>query len=169
MSPGAVATILEDPASPVLNNIATIFSDQPERAQQIVYLLEMMDVASGSRSITGQTFSSLTNYDADLKKLMDRLITIKYGVLNPQATIMRNLGDALSKGKRKSIQEAANSIMNDRAANPEALADIMELVARGQDESAIKKMTKLAARPTYYGYGEEQEQMYGAFETPQPQ
>ena len=169
MSPAAVAKILEDPASPVLNNIATIFSDQPERAQQIVYLLEMMDVASGSRSITGQTFSSLTNYDADLKKLMDRLITIKYGVLNPQATIMRNLGDALSKGKRKSIQEAANSIMNDMAANPEALADIMDLVARGQDESAIKKMTKLAARPTYYGYGEEQEQMYGAFETPQPQ
>jgi len=155
ISPAQVGNILNDPSSPVLKSLNIVFSNDPERAAQVVRLLEIHDIAAGGQSMRGQVFGSNTSYDADLKKLMDRVVTLRYGVLNTQATITRNLLDALTKGKRKEIQEAAEATIGDIVAYPEEFARILDLVARGNEPGALSIMTAISARGVLVGLDDE--------------
>jgi len=80
---------------------------------------------------------------------MDRVVTLRYGVLNTRATIVRNLGDAITKGGREKIQEAAQATLADIAAYPDEFARILELVAAGQERSATGLMRDLSLRAGY--------------------
>jgi len=149
MSSAKVASILNDPSSPVLKNLQTIFRDNPDRAAQVFRVLEIHDIDAGGKAMRGEVFGSTTTYDQDLKKLMDRVVTLRYGVLNTRATIVRNLGDAITKGGREKIQEAAQATLADIAAYPDEFARILELVAAGQERSATGLMRDLSLRAGY--------------------
>jgi len=149
VSASKVASILEDPSSPVLKSLQIVFRDSPDTAAQVFRLLEIHDIAAGGKSMRGEVFGSTTNYDAQLKKLMDRVVTLRYGVLNTKATIVRNLADAITKGSRQKVQEAANATIADIAAYPEEFARILDLVAAGQERSATQIMIDLSLRAGY--------------------
>lgn len=155
ISAARVASILEDPSSPTLKSLFTIFEDEPERAGQLFRLLEIHDMAAGGRSIRGETFGSTTTYDQDLKKLMDRAVTLQFGVLNTRATIIRNLGDAVTKDMREKVAEAARVTMANIASDPEEFSRILTLLSQNQEESALDIMRKLTARGFYTAMGQD--------------
>jgi len=155
VSASRVASILEDPSSPTLKSLFTIFADEPERAGQLFRLLEIHDMAAGGRSIRGETFGSTTTYDQDLKKLMDRAVTLQFGVLNTRATIIRNLGDAVTKDMREKVAEAARVTMANIASDPEEFSRILAMLSQNQEEGALDIMRKLTARGFYTAMGQD--------------
>ena len=146
-----ISKILDDPSSPVLKSLVQVFSDNPERAAQIVRLLEIQELALGSRSIRGETFGSSTNYDQELTKLMDRVVTLRYGVLNTRATITRNLLKTLTASGVAKIQKSADDTFNMLAAYPNEFDRVLQLLANGQEKSALQIMNLYTARGFYLG------------------
>jgi len=150
-----ISKILDDPSSPVLKSIATVFSNNMDRAAQIVRLLEIQELALGSRSIKGETFGSSTNYDQQLTKLMDRVVTLRYGVLNTQATITRNLLKTLTASGVQKIQKSADDTFNMIAAYPNEFDRVLQLLAQGKEETALQIMNRYSARGLYLGAGDD--------------
>ena len=160
LSASKISNILDNPASPVLKTLNNVFKDEPERAAQFGRMIEIMDLVQGGKSIKGETFGSTTTYDQDLKKLMDRVVTLRYGVLNTKATITRNLLDALTKGQREKIQKSALETLDLMIARPEEFARVLELVASGQDDTALQVMTQYMSKAVFTGTtGSTDEQM----------
>jgi hypothetical protein len=150
--------ILNNPSSPTLKTLQLLFEDNPERAVQVVRLLEIQELATGAKNLRGDNRGSTTaidtmiSYDQDLKKLMDRVITLRYGVLNTKATVYRNITNAITQGFRQEVQAAAKDTLTFMAAEPVEFDRVLALVANGQEESAMEIMTKWAVRSAGAGY-----------------
>ena len=81
----------------------------------------------------------------------DRIVTLRYGVLNTKATVYRNIIDAITKGFRQDVQTAAKDTLTFMAAEPVEFDRVLALVAKGQDETAMEIMTKWAIRSAAAG------------------
>ena len=143
-----IQEILRNPANPVRNGLNIIFENNPGRKEQFIRLLELQDMSTASRAIRGETFGSTTTYDQDLTKLVDRLITLKFGVLNRQATVMRNVSKALLSGKIEDIQRVAQESIDILVARPEEFDRMLRLVAAGKEGEALTLYGKVAQATT---------------------
>lgn len=132
VKPGALDRLIRDPNSPVLKNLSIIFEDSPDRAAQVVALLDLQDQILTGRAVRPETFGSTTAYDQQQKKLMDRFTVIMFGVLNPTATIVRNMSEAVTKGGRQAAQEATQAGIDMLVAYPDKFNAAMELVMRNE-------------------------------------
>lgn len=155
-SPAQLNRALRDPASPILKSLTIVFKDNPQRAAEVVRLMEIQDLIVNGRALRGDTFGSTTSYDKDVKKLMDRVVTLGFGVLNPTATITRNLGEAFTKGYREELQRSAEATMNMMISDPNKFDEIMQALAKDNEAGAVEMWTKYLARGTYGTYMDEQ-------------
>ena len=149
-SPAQLSRALRDPASPVLKSLTIVFKDNPQRAAEVVRLMEIQDLIVNGRALRGDTFGSTTSYDKDVKKLMDRVVTLGFGVLNPTATIARNLGAAFTKGYAAELQRSAQATMDMMISDPKKFDEIMQAVAKDNEAGAVEMWTKYLGR-AYYG------------------
>ena len=155
-SPAQLSSILRDPASPVLKTLSTLFKNDLDRAAEVVRLLEIKDLVVNGRALRGDTFGSTTTYDKDVKKLMDRMIVVSLGVLNPTATVARNLSEAMTKGYRDGIQQAADETFDLMVANPAKFNEIMQLLAQNNEKGAKELWTIHLGRASYGTFQDEQ-------------
>jgi hypothetical protein len=156
-----IQDLLNNPANPFRNSLDIIFKNNPERKTQFLHMLELQDISTGSRSIKGEAFGSNTAYDTELTKLTDRLITLRYGVLNTKATIARNITKAVLKPLVDDIQKVAQETMDILVARPDEFDRMLQLVADGKDKQAmnlfgrmasfVSDQTPLALRGAYLG------------------
>ena len=152
VSQSQIIGILSDRSSPTLKTLNILFADDPDRAAQIVSMLEIQELIAGSKNLRGDLRGSSTaidskiTYDKDLTKLMDRIITLRFGVLNTTATVTRNLVGALTAGYKGSVQEAAEQTIRFIAAEPLEFDRVLKLVAEGKDADAMQIMTYWASR-----------------------
>jgi len=86
---------------------------------------------------------------------MDRAVTLQFGVLNTRATIIRNLGDAVTKDMREKVAEAARVTMANIASDPEEFSRILAMLSQNQEEGALDIMRKLTARGFYTAMGQD--------------
>ena len=140
-----IQEILNNPSNPVRNGLNIVFKNNPGRKDQFLRLLELQDVSTASRSIRGEAFGSTTTYDQDLTKLVDRLITLRYGVLNTRATIARNISKALLKPSVDDIQRTAQEAMDILVAKPDEFDRMLRLTANGNDKEAMSLFGRLAS------------------------
>lgn len=140
-----IQEILNNPSNPVRNGLNIVFKNNPGRKDQFLRLLELQDVSTASRSIRGEAFGSTTTYDQDLTKLVDRLITLRYGVLNTRATIARNISKALLKPSVDDIQRTAQEAMDILVAKPDEFDRMLRLTANGNDKEAMNLFGRLAS------------------------
>lgn len=155
-SPAQLSRALRDPASPILKSLTIVFKDNPQRAAEVVRLMEIQDLIVNGRALRGDTFGSTTSYDKDVKKLMDRVVTLGFGVLNPTATIARNLGAAFTKEYAAELQRSAQATMDMMISDPKKFDEIMQAVAKDNEAGAVEMWTKYLARGTYGTYTDEQ-------------
>ena len=156
-----IQDLLRNPANPFRNSLDIIFKNNPDRKTQFLHMLELQDISTGSRSIKGEAFGSNTAYDTQLTKLTDRMITLRYGVLNTKATIARNLSKAVLKPYVDDIQSVAQETMDILVARPEEFDRMLQLIAKGKNKQAmnlfgrmasfVSDQTPLALRGTYLG------------------
>lgn len=158
VSEAQLTKILNNPSSPTLRTLQLLFEDNPERAVQVVRLLEIQELSTSAKNLRGDNRGSTTaidtkiTYDQDLKKLMDRIVTLRYGVLNTKATVYRNILNAITKGATEDIQAAAKETLTFMTAEPVEFDRVLALVAKGQEETAMEIMTKWAVRSAGAGY-----------------
>lgn len=145
-SPAQLNKALRDPASPVLKTLSIIFKDNPNRAAEVVRLMEIQDLVVNGRALRGDTFGSTTTYDKDIKKLVDRMVVLSLGVLNPKATIARNLGEAMTKGYREQIKFSSDAVFDMMVASPEKFNEIMQLLAKNNEKAGIQVLSEHLAR-----------------------
>lgn len=136
VKPGALDRLIRDPDSPVLRNMSIIFEGNEEMAVSAIRLLDLQDMIITGRSVRGETFGSTTAYDLEIKKLTDRMTVLVFGVLNPTATMVRNISEAALSGYRKNAQEATLKTLDLMITSPEAFQKSMELLARGEERGA---------------------------------
>ena len=148
-SPAQLSRALRDPASPILKSLTIVFKDNPQRAAEVVRLMEIQDLIVNGRALRGDTFGSTTSYDKDVKKLMDRVVTLGFGVLNPTATIARNLGSAFIKDYAAELQRSAQATMDMMISNPKKFDEIMQAVAKDNEAGAVEMWTKHLSRGVY--------------------
>lgn len=134
--PGALDRLIRDPDSPVLRNMSIIFEGNEEMAVSAIRLLDLQDMIITGRSVRGETFGSTTAYDLEIKKLTDRMTVLVFGVLNPTATMVRNISEAALSGYRSKAQEATLRTLDLMITSPEAFQSAMELLARGEERGA---------------------------------
>ena len=156
-----IQELLKDPANPFRNSLDIIFKNNPDRKTQFLHMLELQDISTGSRSIKGEGFGSNTPYDAQLIKLSERMITLRYGVLNTKATIAKNISKAVLTPVVDDIQLVAKETMDILVARPEQFDRMLQLIAKGKDKEAmgifssmadlVSDLTPLAVRGTYLG------------------
>ena len=156
-----IQDLLNDPSSPFRNTLDIVFKNNPKRKSQFLYMLELQDISTGSRSIRGETFGSTTTYDTDIVKTLDRLVTLRYGVLNTKATVVRNVLKTVLKPTIDDIQRAANETIDIMVAKPDEFDRIMQLTAKGKPKEAmsifdrvakqVTDLTPLALRSAYRG------------------
>ena len=132
IKPGALDRLIRDPNSPVLKNLSIIFENDPDRAAQAVALLDLQDQILTGRAVRPETFGSTTAYDQQQKKLMDRFTVLMFGVLNPTATVVRNMSEAVTKNGRQAAQEATQAGIDFMVAYPDKFSAAMELVMRNE-------------------------------------
>jgi hypothetical protein len=147
---------LRDPASPILKTLSILFKDTPERAAEVVRLMEIKDIIVNGRALRGDTYGSTTTYDKDIKKLVDRVVVLSLGVLNPKATVARNLGEALTQGYREQINRSANATFDMMVASPEKFNEMMQLLAEANEKGAVQLLTEHLGRSAYGSNMDEQ-------------
>jgi hypothetical protein len=140
-----IQDLLNNPANPFRNSLDIIFKNNPERKTQFLHMLELQDISTGSRSIRGETFGSTTTYDKDLTKSIDRLITLRYGVLNTKATVTRNIVKTILKPTIDDIEDIAQETMDILVARPDQFDRMLKLVADGKDKKAMNLFGKMAS------------------------
>tara|TARA_R110000796_G_scaffold231901_1_gene350006 strand:+ start:223 stop:603 length:381 start_codon:yes stop_codon:yes gene_type:complete len=111
--------------------------------------MEIQDLIVNGRALRGDTFGSTTSYDKDVKKLMDRVVTLGFGVLNPTATVARNLGSAFIKDYAAELQRSAQATMDMMISNPKKFDEIMQAVAKDNEAGAVEMWTKHLSRGVY--------------------
>ena len=140
---------LADPANPFINTVSEIFSDNPDRAAQIFRLIEIQDMIATGRSVIPDYAGSPTAFNQQASKMLDRFITLGFGVLNPTATMVRNISKAVLEQNIKEMQEASEATFNMMIAYPEKFDEIMQLLSKGNEESALNEMSKHFGRAAY--------------------
>jgi len=155
-SPAQLSKALRDPASPVLKTLSIVFKNDADRAAEVVRLMEIQDLIVNGRALRGDTFGSTTSYDKDVKKVVDRVVVLSLGVLNPKATIARNLGEAMTKGYREQLKVSADATFDLMVASPEKFNEIMQLLAKNNEEGAVSILSRHLARAGYGSFMDEQ-------------
>ena len=151
VSPAQLQKILSGEFDSTVTTMRRLFDDEPEKADAVIGLLEILDVAVNSRAVRGSNFGSTTVLDQALKEKMNRLIVLTLGVLNPVATKARNIGAALIDGRAKEIQEAIEMQLDKMLIDPVYFNDVMNTVADNLTEkSLIRLMERNAIRSGTY-------------------
>ena len=149
VSAAKIDNILRNPSSPVLRSLDLLFQDNPARAAQVVALLDVQDLALTGRQGRGATFGSNTAYDQQIQKFVNRLNVVMFGVLNPTATVARNVSQAVSENYRKGIQADVLETLDLMIASPEEFDRVMSLVETDKVEEAVDLMSKHLGRGVY--------------------
>ena len=139
LSPTQLRGILDAEFDNTLKTLNTAFRDQPQKAESITHLLEVLDVAVNNRAIRGNNFGSTTVLDEKLKEKMNRLIVLTLGVLNPVATKARNISAALLDNRKKEIVEAIELQIDLLLTNPQYFDEVMKAVAKDASGSPLLK------------------------------
>jgi hypothetical protein len=136
--------------------LSIVFKNDADRAAEVVRLMEIQDLIVNGRALRGDTFGSTTSYDKDVKKVVDRVVVLSLGVLNPKATIARNLGEAMTKGYREQLKVSADATFDLMVASPEKFNEIMQLLAKNNEEGAVSILSRHLARAGYGSFMDEQ-------------
>ena len=134
---------------PVLRSLDVLFADTPQRAAQIVALLDVQDLALTGRAGRGSTFGSNTAYDQQIQKFVNRINVVLFGVLNPTATVARNVTQAVTENYRKGIQQDVLKTLDLMIADPDEFNRVMTLIEDDKVEQAIDIMSKHLGRGAY--------------------
>jgi hypothetical protein len=149
LSAAKLDKILRDPSSPVLRSLDIVFADNPDRAAQIVALLDVQDLALTGRQGRGATFGSNTAYDQQIQKFVNRINVVLFGVLNPTATVARNVSQAVTENYRKGIQADVLKTLDLMIADPDEFDRVMKLVEIDEIEEALDIMSKHLGKGVY--------------------
>ena len=147
--------ILRNPSSPVLRSLSSLFSNNPERAAQVVALLDVQDLALNGRASRGSTFGSNTAYDQEIKQLVNRAVTLTFGVLNPTATVARNISSAVTSGYADKVQASAFEALDLMIKEPEEFDRVLRLIAERKEQEASNALASHFGRAYYGTFGEE--------------
>ena len=147
--------ILRNPSSPVLRSLSTLFADNPDRAAQVVALLDVQDLALNGRASRGTTFGSNTAYDQEIKQLVNRAVTLTFGVLNPTATVARNISAAVTSGYADKVQASAFDALDMMIKEPDEFDRVLKLIAEGKEQEASNALASHFGRAYYGTFGEE--------------
>ena len=140
MSPTQLSAILGEEFDNTLSTLRVVFKDEPQKAEAITHLLDVLDVAVNNRAIRGNNFGSSTVLDEKLKEKMNRLIVLTLGVLNPVATKARNISAALVDGRTKEIAEAIELQIDTMVTSPQYFNEVMEAVAKKSEGNPLIKL-----------------------------
>lgn len=165
-SPKQLEAALYDPASPVLKSLSIVFADNLDRAAQVVRFMEIQDMAVNGRMIRPDMAGSSTTIDKDVKRLMDRFVVLGFGVLNPKATVIRNLGEAVTKEAREGLKQSNEEIFNMMIAYPQTFDEIMQKLAANNEKGALADISKHFARAGYGSYMDVQTDQALSYTTP---
>lgn len=150
VSPTQLTNILEGTGDNTLTTMRQVFADQPEMAQGMERMLEILNISVNNRAMRGNNFGSTTVYDENLKKTVDRLIVLTMGVLNPAATKARNLSAVIVEGRQREIAEAIQTNFALMVTSPSYFDTVMQAVARDlSDESLLEIVTPYMLRATF--------------------
>jgi len=150
VSPKQLDDILSGDFDNTVTALNKIFADEPEKAQSIIRLMEVLNMSVNNRAIRGNNFGSTTVYDESLKKTVDRLIVLTLGVLNPVATKARNLSGLIIEGKQARIKEAIEFNLDMMLTDPSYFNTMMQAVAKNAtDQSILELMTPYMARAAF--------------------
>ena len=149
LSAAKLDKILRDPSSPVLRSLDIVFADTPDRAAQIVALLDVQDLALTGRQGRGSTFGSNTAYDQQIQKFVNRINVVLFGVLNPTATVARNVSQAVTENYRKGIQADVFKTLDLMIADPDEFNRVMKLVEIDRVQEAVDIMSKHLGKGVY--------------------
>tara|TARA_A100001015_G_scaffold173267_1_gene192601 strand:- start:2033 stop:5551 length:3519 start_codon:yes stop_codon:yes gene_type:complete len=139
LSPTQLRGILDAEFDNTLKTLNIVFRDEPQKAESITHLLEVLDVAVNNRAIRGNNFGSTTVLDEKIKEKMNRLIVLTLGVLNPVATKARNISAALLDNRKKDIVEAIELQIDTLLTSPQYFYEVMEAVAKDASGSPLLK------------------------------
>ena len=129
LSPTQIGGILTGEFDNTLSTLKVVFKDEPKKAEALVHLLEVLDVAVNNRAIRGNNFGSSTVLDEHLKEKMNRLIVLTLGVLNPVATKARNISSALIDKRTKEVKEAIELQIDMMITSPAYFDEVMKAIA----------------------------------------
>ena len=150
VSPTQLTNILNGTNDNTLTTLRQVFSDQPEFAQGMERMLEILNISVNNRAVRGNNFGSTTVYDENLKKTVDRLIVLTLGVLNPTATKARNLSAVIVDGKQAQIREAIEANFALMVTSPSYFNDVMQAVSKDlTDEGLLEVITPYLARSVF--------------------
>jgi hypothetical protein len=149
MSGSALDSILRNPSSPVLRSLDILFADNPDRSAQVVSLLVIQDLALSGRTGRGSTFGSNTAYDQQIQKFVNRINVVLFGVLNPTATVARNVSQAVTENYRKGIQADVLKTLDLMLADPDEFDRVMKLVDTDNVQEAVDIMSKHLGKGVY--------------------
>jgi len=140
VSPAQLKTILGQEFDNTLSTLKVVFKDEPQKAESVTHLLDLLDVAVNNRAIRGNNFGSTTVLDEKLKEKMNRLIVLTLGVLNPVATKARNISAALAETRTKEIAEAIELQIDMMITSPQYFSEVMEAVAKKSGGAPLLKL-----------------------------
>ena len=140
LSPTQLRGILDAEFDNTLKTLNTVFRDEPQKAEAITHMLEVLDVAVNNRAIRGNNFGSTTVLDERLKEKMNRLIVLTLGVLNPVATKARNISAALLDNRKKEIVEAIELQIDTLLTSPQYFDEVMGAVAKDATGNPLIKV-----------------------------
>lgn len=147
LSPTQLRGILDAEFDNTLKTLNTVFRDEPQKAEAITHLLEVLDVAVNNRAIRGNNFGSTTVLDEKIKEKMNRLIVLTLGVLNPVATKARNISAALLDNRKKDIVEAIELQIDTLLTSPQYFDEVTKAVAtEATGNPLLKAMEKQGIR-----------------------
>jgi len=140
LSPTQLTTILGEEFDNTLSTLKVVFKDEPQKAEAITHLLEVLDVAVNNRALRGNNFGSSTVLDEKLKEKMNRIIVLTLGVLNPVATKARTLSAAMVDGRSKQIAQAIESQIDSMVTSPQYFDQVMKAVAKDATGNPLLKL-----------------------------
>jgi len=140
VSPAQLKSILGQEFDNTLSTLKVVFKDEPQKAESVTHLLDLLDVAVNNRAIRGNNFGSTTVLDEKLKEKMNRLIVLTLGVLNPVATKARNISSALVDGRAKEIAEAIELQIDTMITSPQYFNEVMEATAKKAEGAPLLKL-----------------------------
>jgi len=143
LSPTQLSGILSEEFDNTLSTLRVVFKDEPQKAEALTSLLDVLDVAVNNRAIRGNNFGSSTVLDEKLKEKMNRLIVFTMGVLNPVATKARNISAAVIDGRNQEIKEAIERQIDFMITSPQYFSEVMERLAKRDEKGVFSLLTDM--------------------------
>jgi hypothetical protein len=121
-----------------LDVLNEVFRDKPKTAEDLTNLFQALDMSTGARNVSPNTFNSRTVVDNERQKTMGLLITAMLGSLNPTATKVRGFSNRVSEALNRNDQQLIDRVIPSLLVDTDYLTKTIDKLVTDHSETSLK-------------------------------